>query len=199
MHIARSWSNGRVGRALFVRGALALVMAILGGLLGAVPAAADYASDYKTCFSFGIPGEQRVAICTRVINSGRLKGRELAGAYNWRGEGFRLWEKYDKALADFGRAIEIEPQSVYPYTNRAEVNRVMGNYDEVIADATQAIRIDPALNASYTVRGLAYEKIGAVEKARGDFNKALDIPKKGNDAGWAQDVARDHLKGLDAK
>jgi tetratricopeptide (TPR) repeat protein len=164
-----------------------------------VPAAADYASDYKSCFSFGVPGEQRVAICTRVINSGRLKGHELAGAYNWRGEGFRLWEKYDKALADFGRAIEIEPQSVYPYTNRAEVHRVMGNYDEVIADATQAIRLDPALNASYTVRGLAYEKIGAVEKARGDFNKALDIPKKGNDAGWAQDVARDHLKGLDTK
>jgi tetratricopeptide (TPR) repeat protein len=199
MQVARSLPKGRAGRALVLRGALALAMAILGGLLAAVPATADYASDYKTCFSFGIPGEQRVAICTRVINSGRLRGHDLAGAYNWRGEGFRLWEKYDKALADFGRAIEIEPGTVYPYTNRAEVHRVMGNYDEVIADTTQAIRLDPALNASYTVRGLAYEKIGAVEKARTDFNKALDIPKKGNDAGWAQDVARDHLKGLDAK
>ena len=50
-----------------------------------------------------------------------------------------------------------------------------------------------------TPSGIAYEKIGAVEKARGDFNKALDIPKKGNDAGWAQDVARDHLQALDTK
>src|ERR1700694_2871224 len=114
MQVARSWSDGRAGQALVVRGALALVMAVLGGLLAAVPAAADYASDYKTCFSFCIPGEQRVAICTRVINSGRLRGHDLAGAYNWRGEGFRLWEKYDKALADFGRPSKSSPNRFTP-------------------------------------------------------------------------------------
>ena len=66
----------------------------------------------------------------------------------------------------------------------------------MIEDATHAIGIDPAMNASWAIRGMAYEKLGETEKARSDFNRALSMPIKGQDGGWAQDVARNHLKNL---
>src|ERR1700686_1866468 len=76
-------------RARVRRGAAALAIAVMGGLLAAVPAAADFPGDYKNCFWFDFGGGQRVAACTRVIDAGRLRGHDLAGAYNWRGEGYR--------------------------------------------------------------------------------------------------------------
>ena len=182
-------------RAMAVFAAVAFAGAVAAG-----PAAADFASDRDLCHTFDADKTvQKIAACTRVINTGRLSGRNLAIAYQDRAEGYRLSKEYDRALADFDRAIKIDSQIAYPYLNRAEVWRLKGDYDQVIADATQAIRLDPALNASWTIRGMAYKEIGALNKAREDFNHALAIPVKGNDGNWAQDVARMQLKALDEK
>ena len=181
--------------------AMAVFAAVaFAGTIAAGPAAADFASDRDLCHTFDADKTvQKIAACTRVISTGRLSGRNLAIAYQDRAEGYRLSKEYDRALADFERAIKIDSQIAYPYLNRAEVWRLKGEYDQVIADATQAIRLDPALNASYTIRGMAYKELGAINKAREDFNHALSIPVKGNDGNWAQDVARTQLKALDEK
>jgi tetratricopeptide (TPR) repeat protein len=168
--------------------------ACVGGQLAATPAMADQEADGKSCFSGDDnAASARVGACTRFIDSAT---RDLAGAYNWRGEAHRLLKEYDLAIADFARAIEFNPQSVYPYANRAEVYRLQGRYDLVIRDTTEAIRIDPGLNASYAIRGMAYEKTGDLDRARADFNKALSLPVKGNDGQWAQDVARNRLQAI---
>src|SRR5262249_46596213 len=148
----------------------------------------DYNSDVKLCFGGGgdNASQQRVGACTRVIESGKMSQRDLAGAYNWRGEAHRILEHYEVALSDYARSIELNPNSVYPFTNRAEVYRLQEKYDLVIEDATHAISIDPGMNASWAIRGMAYEKLGEIEKARADFNKALAMPIKGQDGGWAQ-------------
>ncbi len=181
-----------------LRAAALLAAALLAGPITSTPALADHQSDVDACFSGDDSrATERVAACTRIIESGKLNKQDLAGAYNWRGEAYRILKRDELALADYARSMEINPQSVYPYANRAEVYRTQGKYDLVIADTTQAIRIDPDLNASYAIRGMAYEKMGDKEHARADFNKALALPVKGNDGPWAQDVARSHLKNLD--
>jgi tetratricopeptide (TPR) repeat protein len=134
-----------------------------------------------------------------VINSGRLKGRDLGRGLQTRAEGYRGTQQYDKALADFDRAIQLEPTVAQIYGNRAELHRVMRNYDKAIADATQAIRMDPSFNAFFTVRGLADEAKDDVAQARADYNKALAMPSKGADGDWAQRVARNRLQELDKK
>jgi len=190
--------------AAATRWALALALlassTVLAGLIAVRPAAADFAGDHTLCHTFDSSKiTEKIAACTRVIRTGRLRGQDLAIAYQDRAEGYRLAKDYDHALEDFGRAIKIDPAIAYPYINRAEVHRLKGDYDQVIADATQAIGLDPALNAAWTIRGLAYKEIGALAKAREDFNHALSIPVKGNDGGWAQDVARAQLKAMDEK
>jgi tetratricopeptide (TPR) repeat protein len=185
----------RITKFLHVTGVLAAALA--AGHFMSTPAFADNQSDVTACFSGSdTQAAARITACTRVIESGKVNQRDLAGAYNWRGESYRLLKQYDLALADYARSIQINPDSVYPYANRAEVYRMQGKYDLVVADATEAIRIDPALNASYTIRGMAYEKLNDLDHARADFNKALELPIKGNDGKWAQDVARNHLQSI---
>jgi tetratricopeptide (TPR) repeat protein len=181
----------------FVHVAALLAAAVVAGQLASTPARADQKSDIDACFSGNdARATERISACTRIIESGKLSEHDLAGAYNWRGEAYRILKQYELALADYGRSIEINPQSVYPFANRAEVYRLQGKFDLVIADTTQAIRVDPMLNASYAIRGMAYEKSGDTTHARADFNKALALPVKGNDGAWAQDIARNHLKDL---
>ncbi len=172
---------------------------LLASLLAVLPASADYAEDRRDCFATGYGGAKRVAACTRLIDSGRVHGRDLAGAYQSRAEGHRIIKEYDSALAEFARAIQIDPQSAIIYANRAEVYRMLGRYDAAIADTTRAIGLDPTLNATYTLRGLAYEQTGQIDKAREDFKQALARPPKNADGGWAQDVARKELQRLEGK
>jgi tetratricopeptide (TPR) repeat protein len=174
--------------------------AVFAGAAWVMPAAADYASDLTLCntVSSRTPAE-KVAACTRLLNSGRLRGRDLAAVYANRADRYRLLEQYDRALEDFERSFKLNPDNPLAYLNRAEVWRVKGEPDQAIADATRAIQLDPALNSPWTIRGLAYEKLGAIAKAREDFKHALAIPVKANDGNWAQDIARDRLKALEGK
>jgi tetratricopeptide (TPR) repeat protein len=183
-------------RSVAWRAGVVLAAALTGGIFAVTAAMADYASDSKDCFAVGYGGQKRVDACTRVIASGRLKGKDLAGALQTRAEGYRITKQYEAALADFDRAIALDPKLAKAYANRAEVHRMLGHYDQVIADTTQAIRLDPSFNAFYTVRALAYEQQGNLAGARADYDKALAIPAKGADGDWAQDVARDRLKVL---
>ena len=177
-----------------------LVAAAFAGAFGVMPAEADYASDMTVCntVSNKTPAE-KVAACTRLIDTGRLNGKDLAAVYANRADRYRLLEQYDRALEDFDRAFKLNPTNPFAYLNRAEVWRLKGNDDQAIADASRAIQLDPALNSPWTIRGLIYEKIGAIAKAREDFNHALEIPVKANDGNWAQDVARARLKALEGK
>jgi tetratricopeptide (TPR) repeat protein len=174
--------------------------AAFAGAAWVMPAAADYASDLTVCntVSSRTPAE-KVAACTRVINSGRLSGRDLGAVYANRADRYRLLEQYDRAIEDFNRAFKLNSNDPIPFMNRAEVWRLKGEHDKAIADTTRAIELDPALNSPWTIRGLVYEQIGAIAKAREDFNHALEIAVKGNDGNWAQDVARAQLKELEGK
>jgi tetratricopeptide (TPR) repeat protein len=193
-----SGCKGRVRRGMRCRHVLVLAAGLVAGQLAIAPATADYASDSKNCYTVDY-SEKRVDACTRVINSGRLKGTDLAGALQTRAEGYRFAKQYEKALADFDRALELDPKLAKAYANRAEVYRILGQFEKVIGDTTEAIRLDPTYNAFFTVRGLAYEQQGEPSRARADYNKALAIPVKGADGGWAQDVARNRLKALESK
>jgi len=177
-----------------------LLMAMfLAGPPAATSALADAASDRKACFAVGYGGQKRVDACTGFINSGRLSKSELSAALQSRAEGYRIIEQYERALADFDRALALDPRLARGYANRAEVYRVLGQFEKVIADTTEAIRLDPTPNAFYAIRGFAYERQGDVARARADYNKALALPIKDADGGWAQDVARGRLKELDNK
>jgi len=79
---------------------------------------------------------------------------------------------YDGAIADYTRAIGINPQYVNAYCNRAQAKYDKKDYDGAIVDATRAIELDPNLDPS---KGDACYFRGKAEDAKGDLNDVTDV------------------------
>lgn len=77
----------------------------------------------------------------------------------------------DQALADFTRAIELEPSAEH-YAARGLVYNALKNYARAIDDYTKAIELTPEYILAYYGRGQAYEGLGALDKAHSDFAQA---------------------------
>ena len=85
---------------------------------------------------------------------------------------------YTKAIENFSKVIEIEPNFENIYIIRGLVCKDKGDYDMAIADYTQAIRIDSKYSGSYYSRGLAYYYKGNNDKAIADYTQAIKLEHK---------------------
>ena len=64
--------------------------------------------------------------------------------------------RYDHAIYDYSKAIEINPGLTDAYSNRGTAYLVKGKYDQAIYDFTQVIDLAPESADSYNKRGNAY-------------------------------------------
>ncbi|MFC1956531.1 tetratricopeptide repeat protein [Chloroflexota bacterium] len=83
----------------------------------------------------------------------------------------------NRAIADYAKAIEIDPYHGLPYNNRGNVYVEQGEYDKAIADYTKAIEIDPYHGLPYNNRGEAYITMGQYDLAIVDMNKAAELDR----------------------
>jgi tetratricopeptide (TPR) repeat protein len=134
----------------------------------------DDAKAGETAFQRG-NDDEAIRLFTRAIASGELSRRDLGIAYYNRGNVWYYKGDYDKAIADYTKAIEINPQYASAYENRGLAWADKGDYDKAIADYTKAIEIDPKYAKAYYKRGLAWEKKGDLNKAKADYDKAKEI------------------------
>ena len=85
----------------------------------ATPAVAQLPqSVIDACWSADTPEEARVGYCTRVIGSGELAPKDLAGAYFKRGVAYHSLKQYDRAIDDYSQAIRLDPNYAFAYNNR---------------------------------------------------------------------------------
>src|SRR5262249_20665884 len=82
---------------------------------------------------------------------------------------------FDKAIADFTRAIEISSQPFH-HQRSNDTMRAAANSFSTIEDATSDITIvDPLTAHALNGRGIALLKKGNIEQALNDFERALRI------------------------
>ncbi|MDR2951825.1 MAG: tetratricopeptide repeat protein [Treponema sp.] len=82
---------------------------------------------------------------------------------------------YDSAIADYTKAIRIDPDDAVAYYSRGFAYRMKGDYDSAIADYTNAIRIDPNDAVAYRWRSNAYEMKGDYDSTIADYTNAIRI------------------------
>jgi tetratricopeptide (TPR) repeat protein len=56
--------------------------------------------------------------------------------------------RHEEAIADFTRAIGLDPSDAWAVGSRGEVYKAMGRHEEAIADFTRAIELDPTWKPS---------------------------------------------------
>ncbi len=81
----------------------------------------------------------------------------------------------ENAMADFDRAIEIDPDNAWAYNDRGRAHAEIGEYAKAIADYDRAIAIDPNNAMAYHNRGYAYSEMGERDKAIADYDRAIAI------------------------
>ncbi|MEM8640159.1 MAG: tetratricopeptide repeat protein, partial [Cyanobacteria bacterium P01_G01_bin.54] len=97
-------------------------------------------------------------------------------------------------LADYSRALEIDPHYTYAYNGRGIVYDDLKQYEEALADYSKAIEIDPHYTYAYSNRGNAYKDLKQYEEALADYSKAIEIDPHYTYAYNGRGIVYDDLK-----
>lgn len=123
-----------------------------------------------------------------------------ARGFHDRGLAYASKGAYDKAIADFNRALELEPQFASAFTNRGEMFRLKGDLDRAFADFTQALRVDAKHAPAFLNRGRVFRLKGRIDRALNDFTQAHRLDPKNADVlvnrGNAYSDAGQHDKAI---
>ena len=114
-----------------------------------------------------------IAACTRVIDAAQLPPKELAQAYRWRGEGFRIKDDTARALADYAEAGRLDPADAWSLIRRAGLHHAASRWSAAVADATEALNRDPESPRAYNVRGDALTQLGEYDRAIADLSETI--------------------------
>ena len=90
-------------------------------------------------------------------------------AYIDRGRVYLQQDDNDRAIADFTKAIELDPEGANAYNHRGVAYAGKLDFDRAIADFDKAIQLDPLLNNAHYNRGVAFSKKGDEARARADY------------------------------
>jgi tetratricopeptide (TPR) repeat protein len=109
-------------------------------------------------------------------------------------------EKYDYAISNFTKAIQMNPYLAGAYNGRGWAYHDINEQDLAIADFTRAITLDNNYANAYCGRGWSYEWKGDYESALVDFNRAilLDPVAAGpyNGRGWCYYYQRNYTDAI---
>jgi len=96
----------------------------------------------------------------------------------------------DGAIADFDRAMQLNPRDDAPYYNRAQARRLKKDTAGAIADYTRAIELGSTNPAAYNNRGNAKAENNDREGAISDYTRAIELKPDYARAYYNRAVAR---------
>ncbi len=156
----------------------ALLAAVLLLLLWPGPASADGLSDLGTALDATQRGNDSRALryYNRALWSGELPLQDQAVAFFLRALAQVRLANHSEAIADYGRAIELEPGFAAAYYNRGVTHAAHGDPKAALADYGAAIRLGyTALHKPLFNRGEIFEDQGDFERAVADFKAAFRL------------------------
>src|SRR5215510_11792957 len=83
--------------------------------------------------------------------------------------------EFDRAIAEFDKAIEINPQLADAWCNRGLAYHLKGDIEQATAELDRAIKLDPHHIVANYSRGVLLQSRGEADKAMADFNRAIEL------------------------
>ncbi|MDB9419069.1 tetratricopeptide repeat-containing serine protease family protein [Microcystis aeruginosa CS-563/04] len=103
-----------------------------------------------------------------------------AAWYGNRGNIYINQQKYELALADYNKAILLNPNLAGAYNNRGNLYFAQQKYKLALADYEEAIKINSNFAEAYANRGLLYAELKQTEKAKIDLQQAAILFRQQN-------------------
>ena len=129
-----------------------------------------------------------VVVLVFALRAGGLS--EAEKHYN-RGLDLRDDERWEEAIAEYSKAINLDPNYAKAYNNRGSAYSYLGDLRHAIVDYDKAIALDPEKPQPYANRGLAYSALGDPDQAIADLQRALSLASDpGLKAQIEDDIAR---------
>lgn len=102
--------------------------------------------------------------------------------------------QYPEAIANFTKAIELNPDYAEAYYFRGLTYSGQGEHDQAIQDFTKAIELNPKLAEAYCFRSFVYEGQDEHDLAIQDSTKAIELESDYAEAYAIRGLAWLHLK-----
>jgi len=115
--------------------------------------------------------------CTAIIQSHQFDNRlgVMHLGYVFRATAFGGYQQLDLAIADFDKAVALQPANIDTRYNRAVALERKGELDQALLDLAKVIEARPNDLNGLCERGYVYLKKGEYDRAIGDFDRLLRI------------------------
>ncbi|MET7802764.1 tetratricopeptide repeat protein, partial [Streptomyces decoyicus] len=144
------------------------------------PAVRDWGRRLLAALEDPHPG---IAVLTLLLSRDGLDTRGRALAHVLRGRSHHSAGQFDRALADYDRALELDtdpdPDHAWIMANRSRAHHGLGQFGRALADLDRAVELDPDNAWTVTSRGDTHRLMGQYDKALADYNHALRLDPHG--------------------
>jgi tetratricopeptide (TPR) repeat protein len=139
----------------------------------------------------------------------RLEDANLQSqCHNGLGVVYAAMEYHDDAIAEYQRAIKIDPGFAAPHYGLGRVYRDLGRTDDAIAAYQRAIELDPKYATPHNGLGNVYADLGRTDDAIAAYQRAIELDPKsayphnglGNvyrDLGRADDAIAEYQRAIE--
>jgi protein O-mannosyl-transferase len=104
----------------------------------------------------------------------------------------------EQAIADYSRAIELDPRYVIASFNRGVAYGETGQWEKAAEDYTRILMRDPGYTKAWFNRGMANENLGRWKDAASDYSKAIALEPGNAKAFYGRGLARMNLAKWDS-
>ncbi|MFE1292627.1 tetratricopeptide repeat protein [Streptomyces sp. NPDC058751] len=122
-----------------------------------------------------------------------LRGPGRALAHGVRARELRIAGEYTRALAEYARALEIDPDDARVHYGRGLTHQLLGDHPAALAAFDRADELRPATGWIIAERAETHRMAGRTEEAAADFDRAVALDPTNADALASRAVCRHAL------
>lgn len=155
---------------------IAISVALFLALIVFLPSC--YAGEAEKWYNEGVKYDsyREYGKALEFLNKAIILKPDFAIAYTLRGHVYYELVRYEEAIADYTKAISLNPNSPDVYYSRAYILYYeLKDYESAILDLTESIKLAPNYGDSYAMRGHIYKKLGKFEEALDDYTEACEL------------------------
>lgn len=151
--------------------------------------------DAQLCADPGADFSAAIAACSRLLEATALEPRERARWHASRAGHRVRMNQHVQAVADFDKAIALQPEQYGYYLGRARAHGAGGNHQAALVDAGKAGSLEPTSAEAHLLLGAAHEGMKDFPRAIEQFSRVIELAPadaRGHDARcWARAMAGD--------